>query len=147
MEEAKIDFIVENLIAMMPIFHRKLINVVDEGMGSGLSHYHFAILGMLSKRGNLPVSEFSRRLLISKPQMTAMLDRLVEQGLVDRLADEADRRLVLICLTPAGQRVLERSVNSVRTIIAQKLAHLPNPDIELLATSLKNIVDIGAKLE
>lgn len=147
MEESQIDSIVENLIAMLPIFHRKLINVVDAGMSSGLSHYHFAILGMLSKRGALPVSEFSRQLLISKPQMTAMLDKLVERKLIARLADERDRRIVLISLTIAGRRVLNRAIENIRNSIAQKMTYLDSGDVNLFAASLKNIVEIGNKFE
>jgi DNA-binding MarR family transcriptional regulator len=150
MQEPKTDLIstiVENLVAVMPLFHRKLVNVLDEGMSLGLSHYHFAIMGMLSKYNTLPVSEFCRRLMISKSQMTMILDKLVEKGLVSRSTDEADRRIIRISITPLGKGVLNQAVDNIKVSITQKMAHLEKQDLELFARSLKNIIEIGSKME
>jgi DNA-binding MarR family transcriptional regulator len=147
MEQQLTDEIVANLVAVMPIFHRKLISILDDSDAPRLKHYQFTILGMLSSRDALPVSEFSHRLLISRPQMTAILDNLVEQGLISRTVDETDRRIVRISITSKGRRVFSQAVEHIRTGIAQKLAHLDKKDLDLFAVSLRHIAEIGAKLE
>jgi DNA-binding MarR family transcriptional regulator len=142
-----IDLIVENIVAVMPIFHRKILNVLDDGMSSGLSHYHFAILGILSKWDALPISELCRKLLISKSQMTMMLDKLVEQGLVTRSPDESDRRMIRILITSKGKSALNRALENIRASIAQKIDRLEKGDVELFAASLGNIIKISSKLD
>jgi DNA-binding MarR family transcriptional regulator len=58
----------------------------------------------LRRDGALAMGEISRRLGITEKTMTGIADRLVRRGLVRRLRDERDRRLVLGRLTRAGQR-------------------------------------------
>lgn len=51
--------------------------------------------------------DIARRLRIEGPTMTRMLDTLESDGLVERLADPADRRTKQLRLTPAGEAALE----------------------------------------
>jgi DNA-binding MarR family transcriptional regulator len=141
---AAIAEIVENLFAAMPIIHRKLINSLDENLG--ISHHHFAVLGMLSRSGDLAVSEIAKRLWISKPQMTAVIDKLVTLKLVARKPDEGDRRVIYITLNPAGQKVLDHGRLTMQSVISQKLVDLEPEDLETLAVALKNINKIGAMI-
>jgi MarR family transcriptional regulator, organic hydroperoxide resistance regulator len=142
-----IENISENLIGILPVIHRKLINILDEGIELELSHYHFAILGMLSKFNDLSVSEIGRRLLISKPQMTAILDKLVDFGLVSRSQRPEDRRIVYISLTPQGEQFLARALETLNNNMAVKLANLSEADLLSFAAALKTIKEVGAKIE
>lgn len=142
-----IEEIVENLFAAIPIIHRKLINSLDEGIGLGISHHDFAILGLLSRMGALPVSEIGKRLWISKPQMTAVIDKLFALKLVDRKQDATDRRVIHISLTSTGQEVLAKGRKTLQAGITQRLADLTAQDLNTLATALKSINDIGSKIE
>lgn len=50
--------------------------------------------------------DLARRLLISSGTVTTMVDRLEQAGLVERSANPADRRSLLIVLTDKGRRSL-----------------------------------------
>ena len=50
--------------------------------------------------------DIARRLRIEGPTMTRMLDTLEKDGLVERLADPADRRTKQLRLTEAGEQAL-----------------------------------------
>jgi DNA-binding MarR family transcriptional regulator len=60
-------------------------------------------------RVNQPITmgELSRRLLVSNGNATAVVDRLVNDGLVRRLTPEHDRRVVRVQLTEVGRRRFE----------------------------------------
>jgi DNA-binding MarR family transcriptional regulator len=47
---------------------------------------------------------------LSQPAVSRLVDRLVQQGLVHRLADPDDRRAVLIALTDEGAETLRRAI-------------------------------------
>jgi DNA-binding MarR family transcriptional regulator len=147
MEKSLVDSIVENLFAVMPVIHRKLLDFSDDKIGHGLSHYYYAILGMLSRTDSLAVSEIGKRLWISKPQMTAMIDKMVALGLVIRVPGVEDRRIVRISLTAAGINFLNQARDSIKKNVEKKISHISQDDLELLAVSLKNIKDIGSRLE
>jgi MarR family transcriptional regulator, organic hydroperoxide resistance regulator len=147
MEDEIIENIIDNLHGLLPIIHKKLIGVLDEGANRELSHFHYAILGILSESGPLPVSVIGRRMLISKPQMTAMLDRLAELGLIARTPDTEDRRVIRISLSAKGKKSLEKASRRMRENIKQKLSGLSREDRESLAEALARIKTIGCRIE
>jgi DNA-binding MarR family transcriptional regulator len=59
--------------------------------------------------GPLPVTKLAVLLGVHPAAMTRMSTRLVERGLVTRVASDADRRVIVVTLTPEGTNL----VNSV----------------------------------
>ena len=55
----------------------------------------------------LKMSELSRRLMVSNGNVTGIVDRLVEDGLVVRVEVEGDRRATRVRLTNEGRRAFE----------------------------------------
>ncbi len=62
-----------------------------------------AILQLLNAEGALVQARLAERLHINKATMVFLLNALAEKGLVARQANPADKRTLLIRLTPAGQ--------------------------------------------
>jgi len=58
--------------------------------------------------GTRRMKELSAHLRSGMPSATSMVDRLVKNGLVERVKDPSDRRVVAIRLTGAGGEVVER---------------------------------------
>src|ERR1700694_365442 len=74
----------------------------------GLGTTEFGVLEALYHKGELPVCEVQRRILVESSSTTYVVDKLVERGLVRRRVSDADRREVLLTLTPAGRRITKR---------------------------------------
>lgn len=90
---------------------------LEEALESaGLSLPKHGVLSQLAEAGEpLPLSELAERLCCVRSNMTQLMDRLEAEGLVERVDDPADRRIVRAALTPlgaerqaAGARELER---------------------------------------
>lgn len=58
-------------------------------------------------RPHMRVSEISRKMRVTSPTVTQLLNSLETNGLVERTSDESDRRTVLVKLTPQGKTVVE----------------------------------------
>jgi DNA-binding MarR family transcriptional regulator len=58
--------------------------------------------------GSLRMSALAAGLGVSLSTTSGQVDRLVEQGLLDRHDDPADRRQVVVSVTPAGEHLLGR---------------------------------------
>jgi DNA-binding MarR family transcriptional regulator len=81
-----------------------------EGIWTDISMREYDVLYALSKgRGPLRLGELNRRVLLSQPALSRMVDRLAERGWLERQADPADGRGVRLALTDAG-RALQRRV-------------------------------------
>lgn len=73
----------------------------------GVGPTEAAALGETLHAGPLPPSLLVKRLGIASASVTALLDRLETAGLVERQPNPADRRSVLVALTPRGRSVVE----------------------------------------
>jgi DNA-binding MarR family transcriptional regulator len=75
--------------------------------GSEISHAQFELLIELHERGELPAGELAAAARLSPGTVTQMLDHLAEQGHVERVRSQADRRVVVSRLTAQGHRKIE----------------------------------------
>ena len=75
-----------------------------EDIWDDISMRDYDVLYTLSKcDGPLRLSELNRHVLLSQPALSRLADRLAERGLIERHADAADGRCVLLSLTEAGR--------------------------------------------
>jgi DNA-binding MarR family transcriptional regulator len=64
----------------------------------------FDVMAMLHKSGDgLKMSRLSAELMVSNGNVTGIIDRLVSEGLVERVAIKGDRRATLVRLTEKGR--------------------------------------------
>lgn len=66
------------------------------------------VLYLLRASGELHMSELVIRLGVSLSTVSGLVDRVVEAGLAVRHEDRADRRQVVVGLTPAGVDFIDR---------------------------------------
>lgn len=73
----------------------------------GLTHAQLNVLHILSEGNDQPVSasELKERILVSSPDVTRLLDRLVKKGLVHRETCPENRRKMDIALTESGKKI------------------------------------------
>lgn len=146
MKDDVVDEIMENLFHTLRLIHRKLLKSDLEDANKDISHPHFAIMGILGEAGKLPVSVIGNRLLIPKPQMTHLLDKLISLGIAERLPDINDRRVINISLTAKGKKVLREARKLMGNNIRKKLSCLNDEEMEELSASLRKLRYIGSKL-
>jgi DNA-binding MarR family transcriptional regulator len=80
----------------------------DTHLGANeLSHAQFELLIELFERGELPAGELAAAARLTPATVTQMLDHLADQGHVERVRSETDRRVVVSRLTPQGKGKIE----------------------------------------
>jgi DNA-binding MarR family transcriptional regulator len=147
MNTNKIDAIVDEIFQIFPLAMKKFKRSEQERFPKGISLQDISIIGMLYHQKILPTSEIGKRLLISKPQMTYIIDRLIKLGIVERSPDKKDRRIINIKLTRKGKFRFEKHRNLTRTVIRKKLRILSQPELEKFSGALAAIKEISEKLE
>ncbi|WP_043529633.1 MarR family winged helix-turn-helix transcriptional regulator [Litchfieldella xinjiangensis] len=64
----------------------------------------FDVMAALQRHAEgLKMNELSRQLRVSNGNVTGIVNRLVEDGFIDRIAIEGDRRATRVCLTARGR--------------------------------------------
>ncbi|MDP8951947.1 MAG: MarR family transcriptional regulator [Actinomycetota bacterium] len=92
---------------------------------------------LISEEKGIRMRELSRRLGGSFSNATVLVDRLVDRGLVERLAEPEDRRVVLVRATEEGRHLIERLVTSWRTLSAPLLETLASEDLATVQRALR----------
>ena len=138
--------VVEDLLHVHRIVHRNLLRGGLVGVDKNISRPLFLIMDVLRARGTMRVSEIGKRLLIPKPQMTHLIDKLYSMNLVERRPDAKDRRITNIALTEDGSANLEVYRKILRTNIKKKLSALEPNELEELSVALKKIREFEQKL-
>jgi MarR family transcriptional regulator for hemolysin len=74
----------------------------------GMTRAQWAVLFRLDRSEGLKQSELAELLDLQPITLTRLLDRLADNGLIERRADPNDRRANRLFLTPAARPLLER---------------------------------------
>ncbi|MEU4453130.1 MarR family transcriptional regulator [Nocardioides sp. NPDC023903] len=88
----------------------------DAFSGSGIESWEFDVLAALRRAGDpyeLSPGRLLRETLVTSGTMTNRVDRLASRGLVERLPDPADRRGVLVRLTPDGKATVDSAFEAL----------------------------------
>jgi DNA-binding MarR family transcriptional regulator len=87
----------------------------------------------------LTMGELSRRLMVSGGNVTAVVLRLGQDGLVRRWSPPGDRRTALVALTPAGRSTFLKMAAAHERWIDQLLADVPDAEVERLTALLADL--------
>ncbi len=95
----------------------------------GLSIPQFDLLSTLTEREGMSQQELAERLYVTKGNVSGLLDRMVEAGLVERRSIPGDRRSNALYLTPKGHDLANRGIAAQRAYVMRTLGMLPAQDL------------------
>lgn len=104
--------------------------------GANVTMQQLRVMTILFHEGPTRVSDLARRLGVSTPTITGILDRLVRQRLSYRMSDPRDRRVVLNTLTHDGREFVERLMPGYSDRVALALQRLTLEERSQLMDSL-----------
>ncbi|NOK23974.1 MarR family transcriptional regulator [Corallococcus carmarthensis] len=118
--------------AVVRLLTQKVGEQTDRPLMQLLVLKNIGVLGIHSQ------SAIAERLLIDAPAVSRLVDRLEEDGLVERRAGE-NRRCVRLEITEAGRQEYQALQRAVEWLDAQARASLPPPEFEELSRLLEKL--------
>ncbi len=98
-----------------------------------LRHVEFTILMLVKSNPAVTQKQLAQTLAVSAPNITILLDRLVDKGWIERARSDIDRRVQHVHLTPAGAELAEQSHQLSLDCEREMLRHLtPGERVMLL---------------
>jgi DNA-binding MarR family transcriptional regulator len=101
------------------------------------------LLGYLRDEPGLSNADLADRLLVTRPSVSALLDRLERGGFVRREASPTDRRGIRIFLEPRGVEATAYARQDSRAFVRDMLDGLGESDLKLIAAALKKLATHG----
>jgi DNA-binding MarR family transcriptional regulator len=146
MEEAKIQKFTNNIILLFPIYNKNLIRSQDQCSLITPFNPKFRILGMLMFYGTMPMSTISKKLCVTKPGITALINKLVDEKMVARHNEKGDRRIIRISITEKGKQFLLKSRDETKETIKKNLSTLSVSDFNKLYKASEDMIKILSKI-
>jgi DNA-binding MarR family transcriptional regulator len=112
----------------------------------GLSLTAAATLGSLRRRGPQRITSLAIAQGVTQPSMTQLLHRLEDAGLVARVADPTDGRVVLVELTAAGEETLRTRWNTRLEHLDKVLQTLTDEERVTLRRAAEEALPVAQKL-
>ena len=115
----------------------------DAFTAHGIESWEFDVLSALRRSGapyELSPGRLLRETLVTSGTMTNRVDRLATRGYVERYPDPADRRGVIVRLSPEGKAAVDGAFAALLEAERELLADLPARDQQRLAGLLRTLL-------
>ncbi|MEN8077880.1 MarR family transcriptional regulator [Clostridioides difficile] len=145
MDTSNLNDISENLYMLLLSLNKHIFNPHTLTKKFNVPHSHIKVLFFLIHHGPTSISKMAKELCISKPNMTPVIDKLVEDGFVTRDYDPNDRRVILIQSTDKALDFLKEGKEYIKENIREKVSTLNNDDINILSSSIDDLISIIKK--
>jgi DNA-binding MarR family transcriptional regulator len=140
MATLKIDQIADNLISIHPLLFKSISRPLRNQ--TSITPGGMYVLGSLKRNGTQSMSDIGKCLSMPKPHVTVIVDKLIEEGYVERQSDPNDRRVVNILLTEKGLEDFENIKQEISENLKIKLSRLSDEEQEILADASQKVREI-----
>jgi DNA-binding MarR family transcriptional regulator len=128
------------MAARLRVSATRLARLLRRQGDTGLSPSQISALTSIELHGPLTLGALAEHERVAPPTITRVVAKLEEQGLVARQADDRDRRVARVSVTPAGEGLLATVRARKDLWLAERLAALGEDDRARLAAAL-DVID------
>jgi DNA-binding MarR family transcriptional regulator len=104
-----------------------------------ITNPQFDALLVLRDYGELTMGELCAKMFLACSTATDLIDRMERNGLIERVRDTADRRVIRLKVLAKGNQIIDEVLEARRSYLATILAELDVADKERLIQSLDQL--------
>lgn len=130
----------EEIIRLQQMSHALGQYAPEAWMDLNLTIGQLKSLFFIDSEGSTNFRKLANALGVTPPDVTRIVDRLVEQGLVTRRENPEDRRMQLLQATKKGRLLLARLRENKTTHLYRILTHLSTEELTTVAQGLRALV-------
>lgn len=136
----------EELISDIEYLLREMSLLIKRKGREILNHFpitppQFTALLWLDEEGDMTIGELSQKMYLACSTMTDLIDRMEKNGLVVRVRDERDRRVVRVRMLERGKAIIEDVMKARREYLAEILSRFSPEDVESIRKRLSMLYE------
>lgn len=139
MNNVIIQELIDRYVSVSFQVHKKAESLIKCQIGNDLTNDQHYILRYIHQANKCTSSELADAFEVNKSAITAIINRMVDRGLILRTRDENDRRVVYLTLTDDGRELFEQAQEKVRLLVESIITQFEE-------TEIKNFIDTYEKL-
>jgi DNA-binding MarR family transcriptional regulator len=137
---------VDEVLNAHRVVHRALLNAKSNRWRDiDITMQQLRAIYLLQDEGEVTVGRLAEMFDMGLPAASLLADRLVRAGLVERRADDSDRRRVLLSLTRAGDRLVAELREGSQVLLRRWLAALPAEDMAALSRGWQALAEVASR--
>ena len=130
------------ILTIAPLLKKRIFRPEIEQNDNALPLSYIQVLVALDESETMTVTEISSRFDIAKPNITPLIDRMIEAGYVKRIRNSADRRVVHVVIQEKGREKVRSIVGSLKGGISKWSGNIKEHDMVRLTDAISIIYNI-----
>lgn len=131
---------IQELESTLRSVFRSIHKDIDALLGDQMTMAEYHLLKLLHRDGSLRITDLAHHLGVSPAHVTNVTDRLENKGWAVRRRSEQDRRAVVLHITEAGRKRMDRLQQKREEYFQKKLSSLSTESIYTLIDFLKRLI-------
>lgn len=136
----------EYIFSVNMLMHSSLMNFQNMAKICDLPPSHIKVIFFVKKLGARSMSELAKAMEISKPNLTPIVDRLLEEKLIARKEGLKDRRKLVVEITEQGEEFIRMLHEQARDRLGERLAEMEEEDLLKLHDATKTLTELLRKI-
>ena len=108
-----------------------------------LTSPQFYVLATIGYAGGLPFGEIGEKMMVTVSNLTGIVDRLEEKGVVARQRDAHDRRVIRVRLTEKGSKLYKNTIPLFEKSISRFFSPLDKSQQKELSSLLRKLIRVS----
>ena len=135
------------ILTVAPMLKKRLFRPDFEQGANQMPLSYAQVLATLDIEESMTVTEISDRFDIAKPNITPLIDRMIEAGYVKRVRNSTDRRVVQVFILDKGREKVAEMVESLKETVQGWSKSITDEDMVRVTDAIDVIRSILAKGE
>ena len=132
----------ESLIALRRILRATELYARDLAQAAGMTPAQLRVLQVVDEKGGATPKALANQMSVSQATVTALVDKLVARGMVERQASEHDRRQINVVMTSLGGSTLEHAPDALQQRYVRAFEELADWEQAQLVSSLERVASM-----
>jgi len=132
------------VITQYHLIYRNLFKNLLKSSSMPIAQYH--ILDILSHESSMRMGEISDLMAISRPNLTPLIDKLVNLQYVKRTSDKNDRRVIYVAITQKGRDMLEVEQKALVENIQKMLKNFTAEEYDQFCLAISILIELANKM-
>jgi DNA-binding MarR family transcriptional regulator len=124
------------IYSLFTFLHKDILRNHSKDSADSIGKFEYGLLGTLSRYGELSFGEAAEKLMMAKPQLTVMSERMAQKGYVERIQAQDDRRVWRLRITDSGRACLNQAMTEMRQRMNERFASLSEEEMARLKDAL-----------
>jgi DNA-binding MarR family transcriptional regulator len=123
------------------------LRITAAGSEAGLTPTRISVLLSVDRHGPIPIADLAELESLNPTMLSRAISKLVDDGTLERVSDDRDRRAAWVNATDAGHRLAERMRRERTDALNEALGGLDGDDRRLLERALPALEGLAAELK